>query len=172
MRRKGIYAVALTCALIFGPAITVSARHADTEKAEAIRKINRRTRQMNPTSVRRVSYRISGRINAAGDGHLIRDRRIKIILRKGRQTVFAQTKTLDAAGACNYQFLPCFPGDYTLTVQKVATSTSPSSTLNVCFDGTIPASRSVTLSAQSRTAGNQDFSIRFSIAFDRHGLCW
>jgi len=84
MRRKGMYAVALTCALIFGPALTVSARQADTEKAEAIRKINRRTRQMNPTSVRRDSYRISGRINAAGDGHLIRDRRMNYPAASGR----------------------------------------------------------------------------------------
>ena len=172
MRGKGIYAIAMICGLVIGPALTVPAKQADTEKAKIMQKIDRRTRQMNPTSVRHLGYRISGRISAASDGHLIRARRIKIILRKGHETVFTQTKTLDAAGACNYQFMPRFPGDYTLAVQKVATSTPPSSTLNVCFNGTTPASRSVTLDARSRTIGGQDFSIRFFVAFDRHGLCW
>ena len=89
------------------------------------------------------------------------------------KTIFSQIKTLDSNGACDYRFLPMVLGTYFVTVEKVASPAgASSSTLNVCFDGTTPVSRTVTLTKRSRTVSAQDFTINFYIAWDYPHLCW
>ena len=126
-----------------------------------------------PTMLMHVGYRVSGRVAAASNGGLLEGRKVKIRIKKGGRTVFTQTKSLDHNGACTYEFKLMEPGTYWITVEKVATTAPPTEpTANICFSGTTPESRTVTLSSDARTAKNQDFTINFSIAFDRHGLCW
>jgi len=116
---------------------------------------------------------ITGHVIGGSEGFHIQGRKVKILLKQGRQTIFSQIKTLDSNGACDYRFLPMVLGTYFVTVEKVAsTAGTLSSTLNVCFDGTTPVSRTITLTKRSQTISAQDFTINFYIAWDYPHLCW
>ncbi len=121
----------------------------------------------------RPSFRISGQVNGGPDGRLLHRRKVDVILKQRGRTVVTRQLTLDANGTGNYEFGGpiLFPGEYTLSVEKVATAPGTASELNVCFRGTTPPTRNVTLTNSSPTAANQDFTINFVIAWDSPP-CW
>ncbi len=121
----------------------------------------------------RPSFKISGNVNGGAEGRLLNGRKVKIFLKRSGRTIMSRELTLDSAGRCHYEFGGHFllAGDYTLDVEKVASDPRTISGPNVCFRGTTPPSRRVTLSNSSPTAGNQDFTINFVIAWDSP-LCW
>lgn len=125
-----------------------------------------------PVAVR-PSFRISGNVNGGPEGRLLSGRKVKVILKRGGRSLMNRTLTLDSAGRCDYVFGGPYltAGDYTLTVEKVASDPSTATGANVCFRGTNPPSRRVTLANNAPTAGNQDFVITFVIAWDSP-LCW
>ena len=51
-------------------------------------------------------------------------------------------------------------------MEKITSSPDNPNTLNVCFNGTNPAFRNVTIDSAHRTISNQDFVINFVIAWD------
>jgi hypothetical protein len=121
---------------------------------------------------RHVDMAIGGRITGSS---AIRDRRIKIILRHGARTLFSQIKTLDANGSCTYRFRVMGPGRYTVRVEKVPSGSemySRSNVYNVCFDGTRPGTRTVTLSGTTPQSLHNDFTIAYTILWNEHDLCW
>lgn len=121
----------------------------------------------------RPSFRISGNVNGGPEGNLLNGRKVKITLKRSGRTLMSRTLTLNSTGRCDYQFAGPYlgAGNYTLSVEKVASDPSTATGANVCFRGTNPPSRSVTLANSSPTATNQDFVINFVIAWDSP-LCW
>jgi len=122
----------------------------------------------------RFFYRISGNINGGSQGNLINMRKVRIILKKGGTTLGNQILTLNSSGRADYTFSGPFltNGTYILRVEKVPTAAGNPNNLNVCFDGTTPSVRSVTLNSSHTRADNENFVINFSIAWDRSGYCW
>jgi hypothetical protein len=123
--------------------------------------------------VTRPSFRISGNVNGGAEGRLLSGRKVKVLLKRSGRTLMTRTLTLDSMGRRDYEFGGPFlaAGDYTLTVEKVASDPRTATGANVCFRGTNPPSRRVTLSNTAPTARNQDFTINFVIAWDST-LCW
>ena len=121
----------------------------------------------------RPSFRISGNVNGGAEGRLLSGRKVKVSLKRSGRTIMSRTLTLDSAGRGDYLFGGPFlaAGDYTLSVEKVASDPRTATGANVCFRGTNPPSRRVTLANTAPTANNQDFVINFVIAWDS-GLCW
>jgi hypothetical protein len=120
------------------------------------------------------TYAIRGNVNGGTEGRLIRERKVKVLLKHGGSTFMSRTLTLDSNGSADYAFSgPMLrPATYTLSVEKVDSNPDTlTNTLNVCFNGTTPATRTVTLSSTTREVNNQDFVINFVIAWDRD-LCW
>ena len=119
---------------------------------------------------------ISGRLSAFMDGHNIGGRKVKVVLRRGVTTVMSQELSLDRTGNVNYAVSSSIlltDGRYTITVEKGASDPENyTSTANWCFDGTTPASRTVTIDASHTTHRNQDFTINYYLAWDRPGICW
>jgi len=129
------------------------------------------------------SWEISGRISPKPDGcnSCIEGRKIRIILRKEAQNgnpakVTRHVYTLDRNSSFNYKFRSPFitSGTYTITVEKGPTATSPHpNDLNICFRGTDPVRRSVTLTSSYKKALNQDFGIDYTIQWGGgQPLCW
>jgi hypothetical protein len=119
------------------------------------------------------SYRISGNVNGGSEGNKLHDRKVRVLLIHGGRTFLSRELTLDSSGQGDYEFGGPFlrAGDYTLRVEKVDSDPATAPPLNVCFRGTTPAVRNVTLDAAHPVASGQDFVINFVIAWDR-GLCW
>jgi len=120
-----------------------------------------------------VKGRIGGRVYGFTDGHLISGRRVRVVLKRAGAVFQSAECTLDAAGSADYLFAGLLPGAYGILVEKVASAVSdPAATLNVCFDGTMPASRTVTIASGSAEHLGQDFAIQYTVAFNMSGLCW
>ncbi len=117
------------------------------------------------------SYEISGLIDSGAQGNLIAGRQVKVIVRRSGAPTLFQTITLDARGQGSYRFSrPLGGGRYQITVERLPYTGS--STLSVCYEGTVPENRWVELSETSRRALNQDFTVQFVIGWDRHEPCW
>lgn len=127
--------------------------------------------------LRAPSYSISGTVTGGADGRLIRKRKVKVLLKIGSlagRTYMSRILTINASGNATYTFSgPALrPGTYALKVEKVASNPDTlTDQLNVCFNGTNPASRTVVVSNSQQHIRNQDFTILFHIAWDR-SLCW
>lgn len=119
------------------------------------------------------SGRISGHISGFDSSHLLAGRKVRVLLRKAGALVASAEFTLNSQGSADYQFDLLTVGSYGVSVEKVASpANNPSLTLNVCFNGTAPAQRAVTLAGGSMTASGQDFSIQYAIAFNMSSICW
>jgi hypothetical protein len=168
MTRLTILTLTILLTSVLGLCSTAPARQAQTDR---LRMIPAST-GLHSGTVRHVSPEILGRISGGSDGNLLHGRKIRVLLRKGGRTIFSQVKALDATGSCSYRFLPMTTGTYTVHVEKVASGPAMASRSNVCFIGTQPTTRTVTLSSGALRATGLDFIIRFNIAWNRHGPCW
>lgn len=128
--------------------------------------------------VRLPEWEISGRISpraADGSGSRLQGRKVKVILRKG-SNVTRYVFTLDRNSSCNYKFKSPFisAGTYYITVEKGPSDRENySNELNICFSGTNPVRRTVTLTSANKKALNQDFEISYSILWGGgQPLCW
>jgi hypothetical protein len=154
--------------LFFGTAGTSPAARNQTDRS----RLQIGTTTQHPGTARHVDMAIGGRITGGVSGSTISGRRIKIVLRHGGRTLFSQVKTLDANGSCTYRFRVMEPGRYTVRVDKVPSGSAMHSRANVCFDGTRPGSRTVTLDGTTPKALHNDFTIKFEILWDGHTMCW
>ncbi len=116
-------------------------------------------------------YEISGLIDSGTQGNLIAGRQVKVILRRSGAATLFQTVTLDAGGRGSYRFSRSLGnGRYQVAVERLPYTGS--STLSVCYEGTVPENRWVELAETSKRALNQDFTVQFVIGWDRHEPCW
>jgi|GEM_PF-3702228 len=115
--------------------------------------------------------RIGGRVNGSTQSNLLAARKIRVLLKKAGALVSSKEYTLDAQGSANYQFEHLMMGTFEVSVEKVPTP-MPAGALNVCFQGTAPAQRTVVIASGSTDISGQDFAIQYDIAFNMNGLCW
>ncbi len=117
--------------------------------------------------------RISGRVSGATDSANLAGRKIRVLLKKAGISVRSTEYTLDAQGSADYLFGNLQLDTYVISVEKVATTgADPASTLNICFEGTAPAQRTVAIASGSAESSGQDFAIQYTVAFNRQGFCW
>ena len=117
------------------------------------------------------TYEIAGNVTAAApSGSSLNGMKVKVTLTRDGRQVGEQTVTLSGAGAGSYFFSRTIgAGTYQIRVEA-APSTHPTG-LNVDFEGTTPASRTVTLTSGSSRSTGQDFTIDWSICWDSPP-CW
>lgn len=118
------------------------------------------------------SYEISGNLTKERpeEGMGPSCMKVKVILTSEGRVKGEKTITLDENGAGHYFFSRTIgAGTYQIRVES-APSTHPRG-LNVNFNGTIPESRSVTLTSGSQHSSGQDFVIKWSICWDSPP-CW
>jgi hypothetical protein len=123
------------------------------------------------------SYSISGRVQSLSVGCTPTGRQVVVNLSRDGRGRGSQNLVLDATGGATFRFdlgsHATVPGTYTLRLEQGAPNPGAyTCTANICMDSVTPASRTVTLSAANRNVSGQDFSIRYSVAFDRSGWCW
>ena len=116
-------------------------------------------------------YEISGLIDSGAQGNLIAGRQVKVIVRRSGAPTLFQTITLDAGGRGSYRFSRTLGrGRYQVLVERLPYTGS--STLSVCYEGTVPENRWVELSETCMRVLNQDFTVQFVIGWDRREPCW
>ncbi len=117
------------------------------------------------------SYSISGRVDSGPEGNKLAGRQVKVVLHRGGAELLSRTITLDAQGRGSYSFGGPIvgAGHYVIDVEKLPYSGS--STLNVCYEGTAPVSRTLDLTAAAPHAADQNFTIAWVIGWDRPA-CW
>ena len=121
------------------------------------------------------TYRISGIVAAANDGHLIAGRKVRVILHPSGMSSRSVTLTLDVSGRADYAFGgPLMrPGNYSLRVEKVeSVPADVEGRANVCLRSVSPEFHRVTLSTTHSNVTGQNFTLGFAVAFDRRGICW
>jgi hypothetical protein len=117
------------------------------------------------------TYEISGAIDSGPEGNLLAGRQVKVIVRRAGTTFLSQSITLDAHGRGSYRFSRLLGiGRYQVVVERMPYTGS--STLSVCYEGTLPENRWLDLSGTHMRALNQDFTVQFVIGWDRHEPCW
>jgi hypothetical protein len=124
------------------------------------------------------NYSIAGRVQSVGTSCLPAGHEVVVHLAREGRSAASQRLILDATGNVSFRFElgshPMLaPGRYTVRIEKGSPNPSAyTCTANVCLDSITPGNRSVTLDAEHPNAGGQDFTIRYSIAWDRAGWCW